>query len=126
MTEHLHATLARSVECWSFHEDMLEQGKQLLREKLLDACVTQAQTRNEPALAPIPPHLLGHLDTVSVLLSSDLMLRKQIMFVLRRTLSVRQMCLLLIVQVCISYYITARQKPDAIAKPTAHNSLVLA
>jgi hypothetical protein len=100
MTDQLHASLARSVECWSFHEEMLERGKLLLREKLLDACVALAEPRSEPVDAPIPPPLLGHLDTLSVLLSSDLMLRKQIMFVLRRTLSVRQMCLLLIVQVC--------------------------
>jgi hypothetical protein len=93
------ASLARSVEGWSFHETILEQGRVLLRRKLQEACITMAHQQRELGHSSIPPPVLGHLDMLSVLLANDLSLRKQIMASLRKTLSPRQMCLVLVVQV---------------------------
>lgn len=99
MSNETAASLARSVEGWSFHEAILDQGKVLLRTKLREACITMARQQRELGHCGIPPPLLGHLDMLSVLLAKDLSLRKQIMATLRKTLSPRQMCLLLVVQV---------------------------
>jgi hypothetical protein len=93
------ASLARSVEGWAFHEAMLEQGKALLRTKLLEGCITLARQQRVYGHSAIPPPLLGHLDTLTVLLSNDVALRKQIFSALRKSLTPRQMCLLLVVQV---------------------------
>ena len=107
-----HATLARSVEGWAFHETMLEQGQQVLRSKLLEGCVFIASTGGAndsggnaagAASGVVPPALLGHLDTLTVLLANDVALRRQIMAALRKALSPRQFCLLLVVQVRDGY-----------------------
>jgi hypothetical protein len=105
------ASLARSVEGWSFHEAILEQGKVLLRKKLQEACITMAHQQRELGHSTIPPPVLGHLDMLSVLLANDLSLRKQIMATLRKTLSPRQMCLVLVVQVRTHVSMQCRQQP---------------
>lgn len=93
------AALTRLVESWAFHESLLEQGKRLLQQGFLDACITMARLQRQIPQAPVPPNILGHLDTLAVILSNDVGLRKQIMATLRKMLPLRQMCLLLVVQV---------------------------
>jgi hypothetical protein len=66
MSPETRASLARSVEGWAFHEAMLEQGKALLRSKLLEGCVTLARQQRVYGHSVIPPPLLGHLDTLTV------------------------------------------------------------
>eukprot|EP00892_Ulva_mutabilis_P001508 jgi/Ulvmu1/11358/UM075_0018.1 len=95
------AALTRLVESWAFHESLLEQGKRLLQQGFLDACITMARLQRQIPQAPVPPNILGHLDTLAVILSNDVGLRKQIMGTLRKMLPLRQMCLLLVVQAAL-------------------------
>jgi hypothetical protein len=102
IAEGTRAALTRLVESWAFHEAVLDQGKRLLQSTFLEACISMARLQRQMPQAPVPPNVLGHLDTLAVLLANDFRLRKQIMATLRAKLPVRQMSLLLVVQVSLS------------------------
>jgi hypothetical protein len=93
------STLARLVEAWAFQELLLEQGRAVVQARLLEMCVAVARLQLAAPAATLPPSLLGNLDSVAGLVESAFAFRKQVMATLRSLLPLRQLALLLVIQV---------------------------